>query len=56
MSPEQIALTEWASCSESSLRGELRLWGYKPSEIINKQILINMLSTIYFGGDYNDQQ
>jgi hypothetical protein len=35
--------------SEKTLRGELSLWGYEPSEVINKDILINMLMNVYFG-------
>jgi hypothetical protein len=50
MTPEQIALAEWNNSSERGLRGELGLWEYYPSEIISKDILINMLQYIYFGG------
>jgi hypothetical protein len=50
MTPEQKALSEFNSSSEKSLRGELRIWGYEPSKVISKPILINMLIQIYFGG------
>jgi hypothetical protein len=49
MTPEQQTLSEFNSSSEKSLRGELSLWGYEPSEVISKDILINMLMTVYFG-------
>jgi hypothetical protein len=48
MTPEQIATSEWNKCSESSLRAELWLHNLHPSEVIGKQILINMLTEVYF--------
>jgi hypothetical protein len=50
MTPEQQTLSEFNNSSEKSLRGELSLWGYEPSEIISRDIIINMLMNIYFGG------
>jgi hypothetical protein len=49
MTPEQQTLSEFNNSSVDSLRGELSLWGYEPSEVISKDILINMLMTVYFG-------
>jgi hypothetical protein len=54
MTPEQQTLSEFNNSSEKSLRGELSIWGYEPSEVINKPILINMLMQIYFGGETNE--
>jgi hypothetical protein len=54
MTPEQQTLSEFNNSSEKSLRGELSIWGYEPSEVINKDILINMLMTVYFGGETNE--
>lgn len=51
MSPEEIAKTEWDSSTEKGLRGELVIWGYKPSPVIQKEILVNMLIQVYFGGE-----
>jgi hypothetical protein len=50
MTPEQeYTYHEFNNSSEKALRGELSLWGYEPSEVINKDILINMLMNVYFG-------
>lgn len=49
MTPEEIAKTEWNNITERGLRGELAIWGYKPSLVIKKEILVNMLLHIYFG-------
>jgi hypothetical protein len=50
MTPEQeYTYHEFNNSSEKTLRGELALWGYEPSEVINKDILINMLMNVYFG-------
>jgi hypothetical protein len=50
MTPEDNTYLELFNSSERGLRGELALWGYEPSEIISKEILINMLMNVYFGG------
>lgn len=49
MTPEEIAKLEFNKSSEKGLRGELAIWGYKPSPVISKEILINMLIQVYFG-------
>jgi hypothetical protein len=49
MNPKQQAITDFQRCSESALRSELWLHNLNPSPIINKQILINMLTEVYFG-------
>jgi hypothetical protein len=54
MTPEQQTLSEFNNSSEKSLRGELSIWGYEPSEIISRDIIINMLMNIYFGGETNE--
>jgi hypothetical protein len=36
MTPSQKTLSEFNNSSEKSLRGELSIWGYEPSEIISK--------------------
>jgi hypothetical protein len=55
MTPEQeYTYHEFNNSSEKTLRGELALWGYEPSEVINKDILINMLMNVYFGGETNE--
>jgi hypothetical protein len=50
MTPEENTYHELFNSSEHGLRGELSLWGYEPSELISKDILINMLMYVYFGG------
>jgi hypothetical protein len=54
MTPEQQAFSEFNNSSVESLRGELSIWGYEPSEIISRDIIINMLMNIYFGGETNE--
>ena len=54
MTPEELTRIELYNSSEYGLRGELSIWGYNPSPIINKNILINMLVQIYFGGEENE--
>jgi hypothetical protein len=49
MTPKENTCHELYNSSESGLRGELALWNYHPSEIISKDILINMLMVVYFG-------
>jgi hypothetical protein len=49
MTPEEKAKIEFNNSSERGLRAELWLSGYNPSEIISKEILINMLMAVYFG-------
>jgi hypothetical protein len=49
MTPEEIAITEWKISSEKGLRAELWVHGYEPSPVIKKEILINMLTQVYFG-------
>jgi hypothetical protein len=46
---KEITYNELYNSSEKGLRGELNLWEYNPSEIISKEILINMLMIVYFG-------
>jgi hypothetical protein len=53
MTPEENTYHELYNSSERGLRGELKLWGYEPSGIIKKEILINMLMNVYFGGEEN---
>jgi hypothetical protein len=50
MTPEELTRIELSNNSDKGLRGELSLWGYEPSAIIRKEILVNMLLEIYFGG------
>jgi hypothetical protein len=54
MTPSEKTLSEFNNSSEKSLRGELSIWGYEPSEIISRDIIINMLMNIYFGGETNE--
>ena len=49
MTPEENTYHELYNSSEKGLRGEINLWGYEPSEIIRKEILVNILIQIYFG-------
>jgi hypothetical protein len=51
MTPEEFTYQQLNNESESGLRAELDLYGYKPSPIINKKILVSMLMNIYFGGE-----
>lgn len=48
----QKALDEWEDASEEGLRAELWVHGFEPSEIVSREILINMLLQIYFGEDH----
>jgi hypothetical protein len=49
MTPEENTYHELYNSSESGLRAELWIHDYHPSEIIHKEILVNMLIQIYFG-------
>jgi hypothetical protein len=49
MTPAENTYHELYNSSESGLRGELALWEYNPSDIISKEILVNILMNIYFG-------
>jgi hypothetical protein len=51
MTPEEIAKIEFNESNERGLRAELSIHGYNPSPIISKEILINVLLCIYFGGE-----
>jgi hypothetical protein len=51
MTPEERAKTEFNNSSDKGLRGELALWGYNPSPVIKKEIMVNMLIHVYFGGE-----
>jgi len=51
MDAELKTFMDLTNASESALRAELNIHGYEPSEVISKEILINMLMTVYFGGD-----
>jgi hypothetical protein len=48
MTPEEKVKTEFNNSTEKGLRGELALWGYNPSPLIKKEILVNMLMFVYF--------
>lgn len=45
----QTSLDQWEAATDSQLRVELGIHGLFPSDIVSKQILINMLMNIYFG-------
>jgi hypothetical protein len=51
VTPEQTALTDFQNSSESALRSELWLHNLHPSQLIKKDILINMLVNVYFGDE-----
>jgi hypothetical protein len=51
VTPKGNTYHELYNSSEEGLRAELALHGYTPSPVINKEILINMLMEIYFGGE-----
>ncbi|WP_156187467.1 hypothetical protein [Peribacillus loiseleuriae] len=49
MSPKDKLIAKLHQVSELAIRAELSLHGLKPSEFISKEILMNMLVTVYFG-------
>lgn len=50
MTPKEIAFQKLSNERESALRSELELFGYNPSPIVSKEVLVNMLMQVYFGG------
>lgn len=45
----QTSLDQWEAATEDQLRAELGIHGLFPSEVVSKDILINMLANVYFG-------
>jgi len=45
----QTSLDQWQAATDNQLRAELGIHGLFPSEVISKEILINMLINVYFG-------
>jgi len=56
MTPEEFTFQQLSSESESGLRAELAVHGYNPSPIVSKEILINILMNVYFGGGNIDKK
>lgn len=45
----QSSLDQWEVATDNQLRAELGIHGLFPSDIVSKDILINMLVNVYFG-------
>lgn len=54
MTPKEYTYKQLVKESESGLRAELEMFDYYPSQVISKDILINILMQVYFGGADHD--
>jgi hypothetical protein len=50
MSPQQRFRKEMETASEEAIRSELWLHRIEPSELVRREILINILYAVYFEG------
>jgi hypothetical protein len=48
MTPRETFLNEMQTATESAIRSELGLFNIEPSEIISRDLLINILAGVYF--------
>lgn len=53
MNTRETLTKELQTVSEANIRAELSVHGIHPSEEISKEILINILSQVYYGEDNN---